>query len=49
MGLTVYHICEPEVKEEIDESVYDEQISMMEMVLDVDDIISEMKAIRDQL
>ncbi len=49
LGLTVYHICEPEVKEEIDESVYDEQISMMEMVLDVDDIISEMKAIRDQL
>ena len=49
LGLTVYHICEPEVKEEIDESVYDEQISMTEMVLDVDDIISEMKAIRDQL
>lgn len=49
LGLTVYHICEPEVKAEIDESVYDEQISMMEMVLDVDDIISEMKAIRDQL
>lgn len=49
LGLSVYHICEPEVKEEIDEAVYDEQISMMEMVLDVDDIISEMTAIRDQL
>ena len=32
-----------------DEAVYDEQVSMMEMVLDVDDIISEMQAIRDQL
>ena len=48
LGLAVYHVCEPEVKEEIDPAVYDEQISMMEMVLDVDDIISEMTAIRDE-
>lgn len=49
LGLAVYHICEPEVKAEVDEAVYDEQISMMEMVLDVEDIINEMTAIRDQL
>ena len=49
LGLTVYHVCEPEMKEEFDEAVYEEQVSMMEMVLDVDDIISEMQAIRDQL
>ncbi len=49
LGLAVYHICEPEVKAEVDEAVYDEQISMMEMVLDVEDIISEMTAIRNQL
>ena len=49
LGLNVYHVCEPEVKEEIDPEVYDEQISMMEMVLDVDDIVSEMTAIRDQI
>ena len=49
LGLTVNHVCEPEMKEEFDEAVYDEQVSMMEMVLDVDDIISEMQAIRDQL
>ena len=48
LGLRVYHVCEPEMKEEFDEAVYDEQISMMEMVLDVDDIISEMTAIREQ-
>lgn len=48
LGLSVYHICEPEIKEEVDESVYDEQVSMMEMVLDVDDIISEMSAIREE-
>ena len=49
LGLTVYHVCEPEMKEEFDEAVYDEQVSMMDMVLEVDDIISEMQAIRDQL
>ena len=48
MGLSVFHICEPEIKEEVDESVYDEQVSMMEMVLDVDDIISEMSSIREE-
>ena len=47
-GLTVYHVCEPELKAELDEAVYDEQVSMMEMVLDVDDIASEMSAIRDE-
>ena len=48
LGLTVYHVCEPEMKEEFDEAVYDEQVSMMEMVLDVDDIVDEMNAIREQ-
>ena len=48
LGLTVYHVCEPEIKEEFDEAVYDEQVGMMEMVLDVDDIVSEMEAIREQ-
>ena len=49
LGLAVYHICEPEVKAEIDPAVYDEQISMMEMVLDFDDICNDMNAIREQL
>ena len=48
LGLTVYHVCEPEMKAEFDEAVYDEQVSMIEMVLDVDDIVSEMSAIRDE-
>ncbi len=48
LGLAVYHICEPEIKAEIDEAVYEEQISMMEMVLNVDDIVKEMTAIRTE-
>lgn len=46
LGLSVYHVCEPEIKEEVDSDVYEEQIGMMEMVLDVDDIVEEMTAIR---
>ena len=48
LGLRVYHVCEPEIKQEFDPDVYDEQVSMMEMVLDVDDIVQEMTTIREQ-
>lgn len=48
LGLKVYHVCEPEVKNEFDPSIYEDQVSMMEMVLDVDDIVSEMTSIREQ-
>ncbi len=48
LGLAAYHIMEPEVKNEVDEDVYEEQISMMEMVLEVDDIIEEVKEYREK-
>lgn len=48
LGLRVYHICEEEMKVEVAEQVYDEQVSMMEMVLDVDSIKTEMSAIRSE-
>ena len=48
LGLRVYHVCEPEIKQEFDPDLYDEQVGMMEMVLDVDDIVQEMTTIREQ-
>ena len=48
LGLRVYHICEPEIKDEVDADVYEEQVGMMEMVLDIDDIINEMNDIRSE-
>ena len=48
LGLKVFHVCEPEVKEDFDPNIYEDQVSMMEMVLDVDDIVSEMTSIREQ-
>jgi len=49
LKLDVYHICEPEIKEQIPADLYEEQVGMMEMVLDVDSIIEEMNAIRSQI
>ena len=44
LGLKAYHIVE--LKDEIDTGVYEEQIAMMEMVLDVDAIINEVVTYR---
>lgn len=48
LGLASYHVCEPVVKAEFDEAVYEEQVGMMEMVLDIDEIVEEMNEIRDE-
>ena len=44
LGLKAYHIFE--LKEQVDAAVYDEQIGMMEMVLDVEGIVNEVKTYR---
>ena len=48
LGLSVYHTVEPEFKNNVDSAVYDEQIGMMEMVLNVEEICSEMQSMRTQ-
>lgn len=44
LGLKAYHIFE--FKDEVDPAVYEDQISMMEMVLEVDEIVNEVKTYR---
>ena len=48
LGLKVYHPVEQEFKDEVDEDVYDDQIGMMEMVLDVDEIVEAVSEIREE-
>jgi len=48
LGLRVYHAVEPQFKGEVDADVYEDQIGMMEMVLEVDEIIEEMTDIREE-
>ena len=38
LGLPVMHILEEDVKEQVDPSIYDEQVGLLEMTLDVDQI-----------
>jgi len=46
LGLTTYHAIEAEFKADVDADVFEEQIGMMEMVLDLDSIQEEMNMIR---
>lgn len=48
LGLPAYHIFEDAIKNLVDPQVYDDQVSMMEMVLDVDEIIKEVSTYREQ-
>jgi len=48
LGLACYHVVEEEIKREVDAEVYEDQISMMEMVIDVDAITEEVKTYRDK-
>ena len=46
LGLPVYHIFEPEIRNEINPELYEEKIGMMEIALEVEKIIKEMEEVR---
>lgn len=48
LGLLCYHIVEDEIKSAVNADVYEEQVGMMEMVIDVDAVSNEIKGYRDQ-
>ena len=48
LGLAVYHVFDPEIRAEIDDAVWEEQISMMEMVLDPEALAAAVKSMREQ-
>jgi hypothetical protein len=47
LGLAVYHIIEPEVKAAIPAEIYDEHVTLMTMVLEVDDIVAAVRQVRN--
>ena len=47
LGLPVYHILEPEVKQHIPSDIYDEQVGLQEMALDAEGIARAVRGIRD--
>jgi betaine reductase len=48
LGLPVYHVFDQAIREECDPKAWEEQISMMEMVLDPEALAAAVKGIRDQ-
>ena len=48
LGLPVYHVFEQEIRDEADEAAWEDQISMMEMVLDPEALSAAVKSMREE-
>jgi hypothetical protein len=48
LGLPVYHVLEPEVKEEVASDAYEQHLGIMELVLESDDPIKMVRAVRER-
>ena len=48
LGLPVYHVFDPVIKEEADPAVWEEQIGMMEMVLDTEALADAVRKMREE-
>ena len=46
LGLPIYHILEPEVREAIPSDVYEEAAGIVALIVDVDDVAKKFQAIR---
>ncbi len=46
LDLPVFHIAEPEIKSQIDPGVFQEQVSLAEMVLDTEEIFQALQQVR---
>ena len=49
LKLPVFHVLEPEIKEQVDPTVWEEQVGAMEIALDAEAIRAEMERIRAQV
>ncbi len=48
LGLAVYDIFEDDIRSEADEAAWEENLSMMEMVLDTEGLCAAVKSMRDE-
>lgn len=48
LRLPVYHILEPELKSEIPEDIYEQQVGIVSMIVDTEEVAKKFKAIRAQ-
>jgi len=48
LGLPVYHVTEPEVREKADASIYKDQIGLSEVAMQTDDIWQSIRKVRER-
>ena len=49
LGLHVFHILEEDVKAQVEADVWDRQLALLEVALDVDDIRATMVTVRERI
>lgn len=47
LGLPVYHILEPEVKESIPEEIYEQEVGIVSMIVDTEEVSRAFRKIRE--
>ncbi len=47
LGIPSYHILEPEIVGQIDPKLYERELALSALAMDVDEVIAPMKSIRD--
>jgi betaine reductase len=47
LSLPTYHVMEPELKQQFDPAVYEQQVAIMESVLETDEIINAVREVRE--
>jgi glycine/sarcosine/betaine reductase complex component A len=47
LGIPSYHVLEPEIVGQIDPALYDRELALSALAMDVDQVIAPMKSIRD--
>ena len=47
LGIPSYHVLESEIVGQIDSAIYDRELALSALAMDVDQVIAPMKAIRD--
>ena len=47
LGIPSYHVLEPEIVGQIDPAVYDRELALSALAMDVDEVIAPMKSLMD--
>ena len=47
LGISSYHILEPEIVEQLDRSLYERELALSAMVIDVAEVVQPLNAIRN--